>query len=145
MLTGALAENELKSPQHEVIYKVHRPGVCHWTACFGHLEGRAEVACLVGCRHCLLLHQVRACGRRVKQCWCAGLPVQVYRAAPQTLLPVLPHLARQLGLQDETRRLAAVDLLGPLFSIPGSQLDAENTHLFTELLLRFTDQKVPSQ
>lgn len=71
--------------------------------------------------------------------------MQVYRAAPQTLLPVLPHLARQLGLQDDSRRLAAVDLLGPLFSIPGSQLDAENAHLFTELLQRFADQKVPSK
>ena len=68
--------------------------------------------------------------------------MQVYQAAPQTLLPVLPHLARQLGLEDEARRLAAVDLLGPLFSIPGPQLDADNTQLFTELLRRFTDQKV---
>jgi hypothetical protein len=68
--------------------------------------------------------------------------MQVYQAAPQTLLPVLPHLARQLGLEDELRRLAVVDLLGPLFSISGPQLDADNAQLFSELLRRFTDQKV---
>lgn len=72
---------------------------------------------------------------------CHGL-LQVYRATEQTLLPVLPHLAQQLGLEDEARRLAAVDLLGALFSIPGTRLDAEYAQLFTEFLRRFTDQKV---
>lgn len=101
-------------------------GYCTQLACScillpGHRRRRSQPCAELGCVH----------------------HMQVYCAAPQTLLPVLPHLSRQLGLEDESRRLAAVNLLGPLFSTPGSQLDAENTHLFTELLRRFTDQKVP--
>lgn len=34
MLSGELAESDLKSPQHEVIYKVHSWWLRHWqTAC----------------------------------------------------------------------------------------------------------------
>jgi len=82
----------------------------------------------------------RRCCRNTRRC--QSLRAQVHEACPQTLLPVLPLLSQELGLEDESRRLAAVQLLGALFAIPGSELDQEYFHVFADFLRRFTDQKV---
>ncbi|KAK9811630.1 hypothetical protein WJX72_007291 [[Myrmecia] bisecta] len=66
---------------------------------------------------------------------------QVYQICPQTLLPVLPHLMLELQVDEEAKRLAAIDLLGKLFTLPEADLDTEYAELFKEFLRRFTDQK----
>lgn len=66
----------------------------------------------------------------------------MHEVCPQTLLPVLPLLSAELGMEDELHRLSAVALLGALFAIPGSHLDEEYSHVFADFLRRFTDQKV---
>lgn len=68
--------------------------------------------------------------------------LQVHLACPQTLLPVLPLLAHELQVEEEARRLAAIDLLGKLFTLPGSDMDQEYGYLFEEFLRRCKDQKV---
>lgn len=68
--------------------------------------------------------------------------VQVHLACPQTLLPVLPLLAHELQVEVEAKRLAAIDLLGKLFTLPGSDMDQEYGYLFEEFLRRCKDQKV---
>ena len=68
--------------------------------------------------------------------------MQIHLACPQTLLPVLPLLAQELQAEEESRRLDAVDLLGQLFMLPGSDMDLEYSYLFEELMRRCKDQKV---
>ena len=68
--------------------------------------------------------------------------LQVHLACPQTLLPVLPLLTHELQLEVEAKRLAAIDLLGKLFTLPGSDMDQEYGYLFEEFLRRCKDQKV---
>lgn len=68
--------------------------------------------------------------------------MQIHLACPQTLLPVLPLLAQELQAEEESRRLEAVDLLGQLFMLPGSDMDLEYGYLFEELMRRCKDQKV---
>ena len=58
------------------------------------------------------------------------------------MLPVLPKLASELQLDQESKRLAALELLGRLLSLPGSDLDVTYTELFGEFLKRACDQKV---
>ncbi len=59
------------------------------------------------------------------------------------LLPVLPHLGPELQVENEAKRLAAVELLGRLFSRPGSGgMLREYAELFQDLLKRLHDQKV---
>lgn len=70
------------------------------------------------------------------------LCVQVHLACPQTLLPVLPLLTHELQVEVEAKRLAAIDLLGKLFTLPGSGMDEEYGYLFEEFLRRCKDQKV---
>ena len=77
------------------------------------------------------------------QCW--HVSVQLYVVCPQVLLPVLPHVGNELHMDAEANRLAAVDLLGRLFALPGSDMDAKYPELFTCLLLRCKDQKVRSE
>ena len=68
--------------------------------------------------------------------------LQVHLACPQTLLPVLPLLTHELQVEVEAQRLAAIDLLGKLFTLPGSDMDQEYGYLFEEFLRRCKDQKV---
>ena len=67
---------------------------------------------------------------------------QVYQSCPQTLLPVLPSLEAELKVDDVSRRLAAVQLLGRLFGQRGLDLDMAYSQLFTEFVRRFRDLKV---
>ena len=68
--------------------------------------------------------------------------MQVYKSSPQTLLPVLPHLESELRVDDKTKRVAAVQLLGSLFGQGGSDLDTMYQQLFEEFLRRFRDISV---
>lgn len=61
------------------------------------------------------------------------------------MLPVLPKLASELQVDQESKRLAALELLGRLLSLPGSDLDVTYAELFQEFLKRACDQKVRSQ
>ena len=69
--------------------------------------------------------------------WC----FQVYQAAPQVLTPVMPSLLDELRDQDDAKRLGALDLLGKLFSLQGSEACSAFPELFQEFLRRSTDQK----
>lgn len=75
---------------------------------------------------------------------CPWLPcVQLYQVVPQVLLPVLPHLSLELQVDSDTKRGAAVELLGRLFAQPGSsEILADYSDLFRDLLKRLHDQKV---
>jgi hypothetical protein len=66
----------------------------------------------------------------------------VYQTCPQALLPVLPRLVLELRVEDPEKRMAAVDLLGRLFSIPGSDMDVSYQELLGELLRRLKDNQV---
>lgn len=68
--------------------------------------------------------------------------MQVHLACPQTLLPVLPLLVHELQVEVEAKRLDAIDLLGKLFTLSGSDMDIEYNYLFEEFLRRCKDQKV---
>ena len=67
--------------------------------------------------------------------------MQVYRICPQALLPVLPHLEIELQADEDAKRLAAVGLVGRLFAVPGSDMDAQYAGLFGEFVRRFRDLK----
>lgn len=58
------------------------------------------------------------------------------------MLPVLPKLAAELQVDQEPKRLAALQLLGKLLALPGSDLDVTYAELFKEFLRRACDQKV---
>ena len=66
----------------------------------------------------------------------------MHLACPQTLLPVLPLLANELQVEVEAKRLDAIDLLGKLFTLPGSDMDQEYSYLLEDFLRRCKDQKV---
>lgn len=67
--------------------------------------------------------------------------MQVHRICPQALLPVLPHLEIELQADEDGKRLAAVGLVGRLFAVPGSDMDAQYAGLFGEFVRRFRDLK----
>ncbi|DBA74057.1 TPA: hypothetical protein ACH3X1_010871 [Trebouxia sp. C0004] len=67
---------------------------------------------------------------------------QIHLACPQTLLPVLPLLIHELQVEVEAKRLDAIDVLGKLFTMPGSDMDQEYSYLFEEFLRRCKDQKI---
>lgn len=71
-----------------------------------------------------------------------SLLVQLYQITPQVLLPVMPHLTMELQVEDESKRLEAVHLLGKLFSLPGSTLVTDYADVLDEFLKRYHDQKV---
>ena len=66
----------------------------------------------------------------------------MYKSCPQTLLPVLPSLESELKVEDVSRRLAAVRLLGGLFGQKGMDIDTTYSQLFSEFVRRFRDLKV---
>lgn len=70
------------------------------------------------------------------------VPAQLYRTCPQVLLPVLPRLGSELHVDSDDKRTAAVNLLGRLFTVPGSDMASQHPQLFDALLLRCKDQKV---
>lgn len=53
----------------------------------------------------------------------------------------MPLLAQELQAEEEARRLEAIDLLGRLFRLPGSDMDQEFSFLFEEFVRRSKDQK----
>lgn len=55
---------------------------------------------------------------------------------------MLPSLESELKVEDVTRRLAAVKLLGGLFGQRGLDIDTAYSQLFTEFVRRFRDLKV---
>ena len=57
---------------------------------------------------------------------------------------MLPLLAQELQAEEEARRLEAIDLLGRLFRLPGSDMDQEFSFLFEEFVRRSKDQKAGS-
>ena len=67
--------------------------------------------------------------------------LQVYRAAPHVLLPVMPNVLDELRDKEDSRRGEAVELLGKLFSLPDSDACAAFPELFQEFLRRSKDQK----
>ena len=67
---------------------------------------------------------------------------QVQQAVPQLLLPVLPHLCPLLEAEDESKRLAAVEVAGHLFSKAEADIAGEYPELLSFFLRRFLDQKV---
>ncbi|KAK9813540.1 hypothetical protein WJX73_005871 [Symbiochloris irregularis] len=71
------------------------------------------------------------------------LVYQLYKVLPQVLLPVLPRLGAEMSHPEEdSRRVAAVHLMGRLFSLPASDMAVQNPHLLEALLVRCRDQKV---
>ena len=72
---------------------------------------------------------------------------QLNAVVPSVLLPVLPHLADELAPGNPPEaRLAAVELLGRLFSQPGGgDLAREYPALFEALVKRLQDQEVSAQ
>ena len=48
----------------------------------------------------------------------------------------------ELQVEVETKRLDAIELLGKLFTLPGSEMDQTYEYLFEEFLRRCKDQKV---
>ncbi|KAA6416440.1 MAG: hypothetical protein FRX49_13587 [Trebouxia sp. A1-2] len=71
-----------------------------------------------------------------------NLIYQIHLTCPQTLLPVWPLLIHELQVEVEAKRLNAIDVLGKLFTMPGSDMDQEYSYLFEEFLRRCKDQKV---
>ena len=69
----------------------------------------------------------------------------MYKSCPQTLLPVLPSLEGELRVEDVSRRLAAVELLGHLFGQRGLDIDVAYSQLFSEFVRRFRDIKARSR
>lgn len=68
---------------------------------------------------------------------------QLHEVTPQALLPVVPLLSDELGSPDWGRRMEAVKLLGRLFGqAGGAAVAAEWDDVLSELLRRFTDEKV---
>jgi hypothetical protein len=54
----------------------------------------------------------------------------------------MPHLMSDLTAKDDGKRLAALELIGRLFALPGSQLYDDFPELFKEFVRRSRDQKV---
>lgn len=83
-------------------------------------------------------------GRRVESeiCGsCSQLILQVHQAAPQIMLPVMPHLQPSLQVEAEERRLEAVDLICALLESPGGQgLLADYPALSDAVLGRLNDR-----
>ena len=67
--------------------------------------------------------------------------LQIYQAAPGVLTPVMPSVLDELRDQDDAKRLEALDVLGKLFSVKGSEACTAYPELFLEFLRRSTDQK----
>eukprot|EP00271_Cylindrocystis_brebissonii_P003825 TRINITY_DN15069_c0_g1_i1.p1 TRINITY_DN15069_c0_g1~~TRINITY_DN15069_c0_g1_i1.p1 ORF type:complete len:1860 (-),score=488.09 TRINITY_DN15069_c0_g1_i1:1015-6594(-) len=67
---------------------------------------------------------------------------ELYQAAPQMLVAVLPTMQEELLNKDIDARLKAVDLLGKIFSLPGQRADQEYRQLHGEFMKRYVDQAV---
>ena len=66
----------------------------------------------------------------------------MYLTCPKTVLPLIPALVGQLQSETESRRLAAVGLVGRLLSIEGLQLEQGAPYLATGFLDQFRDAEV---
>mmetsp|Transcript_12986 Transcript_12986/g.36510 ORF Transcript_12986/g.36510 Transcript_12986/m.36510 type:complete len:1151 (-) Transcript_12986:1065-4517(-) len=71
-----------------------------------------------------------------------NLLLAIHQAVPQLLLPVLPHLCPLLEAEEESKRLAAVEVTGHLFSHAEPDIAGEYPELLSFFLRRFLDQKV---
>ncbi|XP_040362062.1 sister chromatid cohesion protein PDS5 homolog B isoform X1 [Rosa chinensis] len=66
----------------------------------------------------------------------------VYRCAPQIVSAVVPYLTGELLTDQLDTRLKAVNLVGDLFSLPGSTISEPFQPIFSEFLKRLTDRVV---
>ncbi|XP_010530075.1 PREDICTED: sister chromatid cohesion protein PDS5 homolog A-like [Tarenaya hassleriana] len=66
----------------------------------------------------------------------------LYRCAPQTLAGVAPYLMGELLADQLETRLKVVELVGDLFSLPGSACSEEFRLIFLEFLKRLSDRAV---
>ncbi|XP_004293403.1 PREDICTED: sister chromatid cohesion protein PDS5 homolog A [Fragaria vesca subsp. vesca] len=66
----------------------------------------------------------------------------VYRSAPQIVSAVVPYLTGELLTDQLDTRLKAVNLVGDLFSLPGSTISEPFQPIFSEFLKRLTDRVV---
>jgi sister chromatid cohesion protein PDS5 len=73
----------------------------------------------------------------------SDLVLQLYRAAPQIMLPVLPHLQPSLQVDSEERRLDAVDLICKLLTHPGAHTILEDYRSLPQAVLRRLNDKSP--
>jgi hypothetical protein len=73
----------------------------------------------------------------------SDLVLQLYRAAPQIMLPVLPHLQPSLQVESEERRLDAVDLICKLLTHPGAHTILEDYRSLPQAILRRLNDKSP--
>lgn len=110
-----------------------------------------QVSCQCLCSECSKSQQWQAechAGQEVCPADCAicnsCFVWQIHLTCPQTLLPVWPLLIHELQVEVEAKRLNAIDVLGKLFTMPGSDMDQEYSYLFEEFLRRCKDQKVRS-
>lgn len=72
---------------------------------------------------------------------CSDLILQVYQAAPQIMLPVIPHLQPGLQVESEERRLDSVDLICKLLTQPGGHsLVTDYPQLTDAVLSRLGDR-----
>lgn len=70
------------------------------------------------------------------------LILELNRICPITLLSVVPQLEFKLKTEDVDERLAAVKLLGQMFTEQGSELATQNKQLWNSYLGRFVDISV---
>jgi sister-chromatid-cohesion protein PDS5 len=68
--------------------------------------------------------------------------LQIYQVSPSTLLPVMPHIMSDLTAKEDAKRLSALELLGKLYALPNSDMQADFPELFKEFVRRSKDQKV---
>lgn len=73
----------------------------------------------------------------------SDLVLEVYRAAPQIMLPVLPHLQPSLQVDSEERRLDAVDLICKILTHPGAHAILEDYRTLPQAVLRRLNDRSP--
>ncbi|KAG1666356.1 hypothetical protein FOA52_007894 [Chlamydomonas sp. UWO 241] len=82
-----------------------------------------------------------ACGGVLRPADVLSALLQVYRCAPNVLLPVLPHLRGELESETDSRRTAAIDTMAQLYCLPESDVAEQFPTLKDSFLKRLTDMK----
>lgn len=71
--------------------------------------------------------------------------MQIHQILPAVLVPILPLLVDGLSAEEPRRRVAALDLLGRLFSVPEARVISTGMpELFLDFLKRAVDLEVSS-
>ena len=73
----------------------------------------------------------------------SDLVLEIYRAAPQIMLPVLPHLQPSLQMDSDERRLDAVDLICKILTHPGAHAILEDYRTLPQAVLGRLNDKAP--